>query len=95
MKISKNRKSENFRKIENPIFSLKILENRKIENLSFQKFRKFSPRNFQNQFSPRLLSLFSKIRMRFEATIMVHHSTSIPQHFRDPKYVYIRLYENI
>ena len=42
-----------------------------------------------------LISLSSKIRMRFEATIMVHHSTSIPQHFRGPKPLYIRLYKNI
>ena len=86
-KFSKNRKIkifiENFRKSKNRKFWV------------FKKFRKFSPRNFQNQFSPRLLSLFSKIRMRFEATIMVHHSTSIPQHFRGPKTFYIRLYKNI
>ena len=56
LKISKNRKSENFRKIEKSIFSLKIFENRKIENFEFSKKSKI----FAEQFSKSIFSTTSE-----------------------------------
>ena len=50
LKISKNRKSENFRKIEKSRFSLKIFENRKIENFEFSKIAKIFAEHFSKSF---------------------------------------------
>ena len=56
LKISKNRKSENFRKIEKSRFSLKIFENRKIENFEFSKILKI----FSEKFSKSIFSATTK-----------------------------------